>query len=152
MSTTSGITALILGLERLTEVAGEIEKALRQNDRQCYQTLLAPFAHELAESIHGCSQLLDAQPDTVSTLPPGAAPMPSNDILQPLLNELSDLLARNHMDALKRVPRLHALLHGTRHSDTVNKIRTCLDRLDFSGARLHFGELAELSHSGEGAG
>ncbi|MDP3687662.1 MAG: response regulator [Sulfurimicrobium sp.] len=142
-------TALVLGLERFTEVAGEIERALRQNNRQRYEALLAPFAQALAEAIQACSRLLDSQPAMASTPPLQASTMPPPDILQPLLDEFSGLLERNHMDALKLMPRLHQMLQGTRYGTVVAKIRACLDRLDFSGARLHFRKLAEVYRSEE---
>ncbi|MDO8931305.1 MAG: response regulator, partial [Rhodocyclaceae bacterium] len=134
-------TAMILGLQRFTAVAGELERALRKGNRNAYETLLTPFAHELAAAIAACAQRLAAQPAPT----PVAAAMPQHEGLQPLLDEFATLIERNHMGALKLIPHLHDRLHGTSHGDTVAEIRACLDRLDFSGARRHFGKLAELT-------
>ncbi|OHC62845.1 MAG: hypothetical protein A2045_07955 [Rhodocyclales bacterium GWA2_65_20] len=137
-------TAMILGMERLTAAAGAIEWPLRRGKREDCAALLAPFAQALAESIDACAQLLAALPPAAARTAPRTAAMPPRETLQPLLEEFAGLLDRNHMAALKLMPRLHDMLHGTRHGDAVAEIRACLDRLDFNGARQHFEKLGEL--------
>lgn len=134
-------TAMILGLERFIAVAAEIEKALRQGDRQAYAVLLAPFAHELDEAIGACAHVLAAQPATDTAKPAAAAP--SREALQPLLDEFMILLDRNNMAALQIVPQLRDMLHGTSHGDAVAEIGACLHKLDFTGARNRTRQLAE---------
>ncbi|MDD5250328.1 MAG: response regulator [Rhodocyclaceae bacterium] len=135
-------TAMILGLEHFIAVAAEMERALRQRRAESYATLLAPFADALAEAIGACARLLAAQPPAAAAARRSAS-APPHDALPPLLDEFAALLDRNNMAALKLMPQLHELLHGSGEGEVVAAIGACLHRLDFTGARHHARALAE---------
>lgn len=138
-------TAMVLGLEGFVQAAAEIERALREGDREGSRMLLVPFARELAAAVHACAAAREEQArrrDTADSRDADAE-LPSPQVLQPLLDGLAALLDRHSMSAIEAAQQIHALLAGTCCAALAAEIKTCLLRLDFAEASRRLDGLGE---------
>ncbi|MGE5468310.1 MAG: response regulator [Ignavibacteria bacterium] len=141
-------TAMILGLDRFTAVAAEMERNLRQGDLPGYEALRSSFARERAVAVVACAQPLAGRARAAVGATPPARSLPPAGELQPLLDRFVTLLDRSSMAALEIVPQLRDMLHGSPHHDTIVEINASLERLDFAAARKRAGQLTDELTSG----
>ena len=127
-----------LGLAEVQKAATVLEDALKRPDGDPgpglarLQAVLVPLLPALAGL------------DTGSTAPEPGEPAMAPDVLQGLLAELGQQLARRSSQARKTVERLRPGLEGQAARETVLDLSACLDRFDFQGALGHFEALRKL--------
>ncbi len=119
-----------LGAVELAQVAGALETVLRgQNPAEAHE-IMAGIKERLAialDSIEAYERSLPAeQPDSVE-------PLADHELLD-LAREMTGLMIKRDLQALKHFKKLHASLVQLCPPHAVETLTECIDRLDFAGA------------------
>ncbi|HBO44522.1 MAG TPA: diguanylate cyclase, partial [Planctomycetaceae bacterium] len=142
--TLKGVAGAI-GAMDLHRAADELDSALRQDDMERVETLLAVVASELNVVINGLEPLARqarakrAEADAAPTGPAGDVDRPA---IEAAVRELAALIRKNNPDAENALERLRDVLKGTR-SKEVDRVALALDSFDFRGASEALSALAE---------
>jgi two-component system, sensor histidine kinase and response regulator len=119
-----------LGARELAQVAGELETALRgQNPAEAHEAM-AGIKEHLAIA-------LDSMENYERSLPaeqPGSVAVVTDEELALMAGRITGLLMKHDLKALKHIEKLQRSLEQLCPPCMVQKLTTCMDKLDFAGA------------------